>query len=527
MGIRATLVTLYAFIATLLFLYVYPLAPEKLIALLVAVALAATAAITAYSVPRYTGIVFFLVLHLALLNIVAASSVPWLRLALSEATLLVYMVLLSLLAAAAAASVKRYLGVVALATGLLAAAALTAPYGHLAALALLAIYAAVSGSVTRTLMALVYEEEMRLTLLTSSLVAEAPRCFTAFNDIARLIRPVKPLVDALLAPQGSPSPSVIAGLPTLLMYSAVTMAGYAAILGLVSLVSRYVQERLTKWVPEATAITKHAVIYSATAAPLAYLASVNISIAASIALHCRFYTPPFATLGLMLTTGILALLVQLLVFISALRSLREEKTAIEEALRGIEAEIARVLSEMKETRISPKLYEKLVESIRGNAKTLLEKARHAGLLSLPSLERLLAMLEEEFNQANRRAVENLVSIAEAAKRACSSISAWAVQHQLPEGECDTIPIPDKNSDLHVALAKANTAVEKLLEYIHVLVDEVADMAEEHGLDIKWAEKLHEELDSFRVESPGDIEKLRNRVVEELSRLLGAIRAREE
>ncbi len=527
----ALLTAIYAAVATFTFLYVYPVAPEKPINLVVAAALALTAGYTAYALPFFSSLTMFFAEVLAALNILAASEAGkegLYALLLSSMPILGYEVLLTLLYVAGALSVRRRRGVAAIATGMLAGVALTKPYGHLVALSLLAIYAVVSASPSRTIISVTSFEYIRAPVFLALATRGLRACFT-WAQGAAMLRPVRPLVDALLAPTGRPSPTIVqASYPTLL-YLASTFAAYLAVFAITSWISARVSARIARFSVEGGAITKQTVIFAALAAPLAFMLSVIASMSSSLfLLHCNPSAPRLATLTLAAATGVIAALTQLLTIVSRLRSLTEEKRSLLESIDALINEVARIVEEARSAGIETRGVALLEEHAR-RLRELREKAEKAGLLDLPGVERLLAEEERRVHEAIGAFRAELREIMKSLRSSCVMLSEWAAEHDLVTDCVEEVVRlePQLAADIHVALAAVAKALAALRSYIEELIDDAEDAAEAHGVDYRSLEALRAKLAELRVTDPGDIGALAEVVVSELGKVLGAIRARGE
>ena len=111
------------------------------------------------------------------------------------------------------------------------------------------------------------------------------------------------------------------------------------------------------------------------------------------------------------------------------------------------------------------------------------------------------------------------------KQGCSTLAEWASQHLLTEN-CSNLQEP-YTRDIHATLSVLKHDVTHLLNYIETLIEDVADEAEEAGVDTKPLETLRRRIRDFRINEPDDIEKLVSYVLEKLGTVMGAVKARTE
>ncbi len=520
------LAAMYAAATVMLYLYVYPVAPSRMLNLAIAASLAGMAGYAAYAIPVFASLAIFFSEMLAVMNIIAASE-PGRRglysLILSNMPLLGYILILALALLAAALSARRIRGVVALATGMLAAAALPAPYGHLAALALLSLYAVIAASASRTAMGIVAFEFTRAPVYIASAFVEGRTI--GFRHVMLKFTPVQPLVTALFSPVGRPPAVAVRLVYPQLLYLAATFASYLAIYTLVARASAQFKRRVSGLAPEARAVTGALLVYSTLASPFAYLVGTIASIAISLQLKCTPEAPPPVTLGMAGAVAVTGLLIELLSALAHLRSLEEEKEALLESINALVTEIDRVSREALEARLNEEPLKPL-KALKGRLLELRSKTERAGLLELPGLERLLADLEamvhQELNQFYNMIVETITRI----RRGCEALAEWASGHMLTEDCTDAIREP-ASRDIHAALTTLRSDIAKLIEYIETLIEDVTDEAESAGIDASPLNKLRAILHDFRISKPDDVDTLVEEALRTLGSVMGAVKARRE
>ena len=519
------LAALYAAATTLLYLYVYPVAPSQPLNLAVAASLASMAGYAAYAIPAFASIAIFFSEMLAVLNIIAASEAGrsgLYPLILSNMPLLGYMLILALALVASALSARRIRGVIALATGLLAAAALHAPYGHLAALALLALYAVIAASPSRTAMGIVAFEFTRAPLYIAASFTESR--LVCFQHVTLNTIPTEPLVSALFSPIGRPPAAAVKLSYPQLLYLAATFTAYLAIYTLVAYASARFKQRVSGLAPEARAVTGALLVYSALAAPLSYLVAVIASMTLALQLRCKPLAPTAVTLGLAGATGVIGLLAELLSALTQLRSLEEEKRALIESIDALIAEIDRIRQEAAEARLGAEPLTALME-VREKLRELKTKAEKAGLLELPGIERLLKDVESEFHRELGKLHGLLDEVIDRMVHGCRALADWASQHLLTE-DCSSLTKPQTH-DIHAMLSVLKNDVNSFLEYIEALIEDVMDEAEDAGVDASPLEALRRLIREFRIEKPEDVERLVSEALEKLGSVMGAVKARRE
>ncbi|AEM39315.1 hypothetical protein Pyrfu_1457 [Pyrolobus fumarii 1A] len=523
MKYRRTLASIYAFVSLTLYLYVYPLVSDELTSLAIAAAVGWAAAYTAYTVPRYSGIIFSLAAIAAMLSLASASPAHWLYIALSDFIVLLSYVMLTLALLAAGVSIRRYIGIIAASTGLLAGATLHAPYGHLAAIGLLAMYAALSGSVSRTLIALLFEEYTRFSLSMCIASMGIVKCFDGFTEVPT--RPIKPLVDALLEPIGKMSPEVIQVLYKPLSFFVLTFAGAMLVYGVTAAVASSVERRLARWTPEAAAITKHSIILSSALSLLSYFTALNLFVTSSWLLSCNFRTPFIPTFIIAASIATTSILVKLLHYISSIRSLSEEKNSLIESIDALRQDVIRLLNESRTSRVTPRNTSEKLKALLEKLDNLKARVVKAGLLELPNLERLLTEFEAEYRDIGNSIVASLEHTLSAIHDSCRMLSRWASEHSLPK-DCHEAPLDIRGRDAHRAIIEVERAAQKLLEYIELLLDEIEVEAEEAKIEAKELLELRKLVESIDFSDPETLRNQTREFILKASSILGRVYTRQ-
>ena len=522
------LVSIYAGVALILFLYAYPWIPDKTEMMIISLGLAWAAAYPATTTPLFTGFVYSGSIILSALTLAAATGQPWLLIAMHDMILFTALLVYTLIAAAAVLSVRRR-DVAGLATGAVAAASLKMPEGVYAAPLLVAMYAAVSGNARGAVIAALVYSYMYTMLLTTLWAAGSKLCYSSL--VSPVLKPVKPVVEALLSPS-QPQPIPATSLYPVLVYSTITTIISVLIAASIARLASSIESRIAT-LGASTVPTSKTVLASAPLLTLlGYFITVDAETLISNTLSCITLTSVTIALVVGLAGALLSTLYKLAKLLAELRGVEEERQSILESLSMYEREVRRIRDELSKRGLLDEHVNALLKSVEEGIEGLREKALHAGLLDLPLLERMLAALEKQYHNTVNNIITHLYKTAEELVRGCNAIAAYAAENGLPKDCSEAMNLLQRLrgiNDLYNLAVNIDKLRRTIVEYLELLVEEIEERAEEVGVKLEelreWREvsAYIEQLNNASLET---IRKTFENLLGRLSSAWGRVRSRE-